>query len=116
MYPRASAFRFEVAPSALRAFMRAGSSIRLSVHSDAEKILEWATYSPSDSERPRCVEGDVAFYFSAATVAQLEGMFVFYLGMGTTPAFARSNERVVAEWQPHPERAKRAEGCSIRPT
>lgn len=93
-----SAFQFEIAPSALRAFLRAGGSIRLHVRSDDERILEWAPYSPSDGERPRCVEGDVAFYFSAATAPKLEGMFVFFLGMGPTPAFARNNERVVAEW------------------
>ena len=98
MNPRPSAFQFEIAPSALRAFQRAGGSIRLSVRSDDERILEWAPYEPTDSERPRCVEGDVAFYFSASTAPKLEGMFVFFLGMGMTPSFARGNERVVAEW------------------
>lgn len=95
LYPRADAYDFEVVPAARRAFLREGRAIWLNVRDDRDdevKSLDWAPYSPSEGEQPKCVEGDVEYYFRASTAAKLRGMLVFDLGMGL------ATDRIVASW------------------
>lgn len=97
-YPRASSFNFTVSPQAIDEFRRSGRAILLSVRDESDPILDWKAYEPASGERPRCVEGDISFYFDDITAPLLEGMTVAVFGIGTSPKFARSNARIHATW------------------
>lgn len=97
-YERTSAFDFTVSSEAVEHFRRQGRAIRLSVHDASDPILDWHVHEPAPGERPRCVEGDISFYFDDPTAPLLQKMHVGVIGSGTSLEIARANRRIHAHW------------------